>query len=201
VVPIADIVSIQWNAKDIKEGKRRNLMGFGGVRFVIVAQRSITWRADDPLLAIRWIDGIQALMEPEELSEPGAVQVEITEKTGPLQRMNKAGRYKDRWCEFDGKKKTLAYWGKKGHWEAKRSPKATVDFSEVTAIVWNPEDVRKGKRRSLLSKDGVRFALHFTDHSVQQWRSDNPLEASEWSRILGSVHCKVLPRTSAVGKA
>jgi len=204
MVAIADIVSVQWNAKDIKEGKRRNMIGLGGARFVIVTERgSTTWRAKDPLLAIRWIDGLQDLMEPGNENSERGVQpdIDVDEKSGPLQRMNKAGRYKDRWCHFDAKKKTLSYWAKKSLWEAKRPPKGIVNFSEVSAVVWNPEDVRKGKRRSLLSKDGVRFAIHFNDQSVQQWRSDNPLEASEWSKVLASVHCKILARSPAIGKA
>jgi len=204
---ISSIVSVQCNANDVKEGKRRNVIGIGGTRFIISSdQGSTTWRAPDPLLAMRWIDGIQELMEHavdgadlNQGVEGEPISDEV--KSGSLQRMNKAGRYKDRWCEVDPKKKTLSYWTKKSHWEAKRAPKGVVNFAEVGAVVWNPEDVRKGKRRSLLSKDGVRFALHFTDQSVQQWRTDNPWEASEWSRMLGSMHCKMLPRTTAVGKA
>jgi hypothetical protein len=200
------MVSVQCNANDVKEGKRRNLIGIGGTRFVIVTdKRSTTWRAKDPLLAIRWIDGLQELMNPPiDGVDPQGAEVELISdevKCGSLQRMNKAGRYKDRWCEVDPKKKTLSYWTKKGHWESKRAPKGLVNFSEVSSVVWNPEDVRKGKRRSLLAKDGVRFALHFNDQSVQQWRTDNPWEASEWSRVLGALNCKMLPRTAAVGKA
>jgi hypothetical protein len=204
-VPISSMVSVQCNANDVKEGKRRNLIGIGGTRFVIVTdKRSTTWRAKDPLLAMRWIDGLQELMNPpidgvDPQGEAEPISDEV--KCGSLQRMNKASRYKDRWCEVDPKKKTLSYWTKKGHWESKRAPKGIVNFAEVSSVVWNPEDVRKGKRRSLLAKDGVRFALHFNDQSVQQWRTDNPWEASEWSRVLATLNCKMLPRTAAVGKA
>jgi hypothetical protein len=62
----------------------------------------------------------------------------------------------------------------------------------VTSIVWNPEDVRKGKRRSLLSKDGVRFTL--VGESAQNWRSNNPLEASEWSKFFAAVLARNIPQ-------
>lgn len=196
VLPVADIMSVEWNAKDIREGKRRNIIGMGGARFVVTSKLgATTWRAKDPLVTLKWITGIQDVLD--QIEQP-AIQIsesaisllpEFERKCGFLQRMNAAGRYKDRWCELDAKRRMLSYWTKKSHWETQAGPKGVVYFDKVTSIVWNPDDVRKGKRRSLLSKDGVRFTL-LSGNSAQNWRTNNPLDASEWSKVLATVLSK-----------
>jgi hypothetical protein len=150
-LPVGDIVSVEWNAKDIKEGKRRNIMGMGGARFVITSkQGATTWRAKDPLVTLKWITGIQDVLDQIEqpsihFQESSMVLPEFERKSGLLQRMNAANRYKDRWCELDASRRTLSYWAKKSHWETQAAPKGVVELDKV-ALYFKKKG--EGSRRS-----------------------------------------------------